>query len=514
MMANDEEISDWCADCRADPLRFVNEGILWGEGELEGWDGPDAWQAETLATIGEEVRKRRFDGVRPVDPIRMATASGHGIGKTALTVWIILWIASTRPRSKGVVTANTSSQLETKTWAELAKWLKRCATGHWFKLTSGKMSMRLAHKDDPEGWRCDALTCREENSEAFAGLHAADSTAYYLFDEASAVPNVIYDVAEGGMTDGEPMHFVWGNPTRNIGRFRELFGKFRHRWITRQIDSRDAKLPNKAKIAEWVKDYGEDSDFVRVRVRGVFPRAGSLQFIPSDAVSDAVAREGQDNVNPIVFGVDVARFGDDASIIAIRRGRDAQSLPWKVFRNVDTMTLAAAIVDLAHLYRPKAIYVDEGGVGGGVVDRLRFLAQPVQGIQFGSAADRLNTTGGHVYANERAEMWGSMREWLKGGVIPPTPELIADLVGVEYGYVMKNGVDAIQLEKKEDMKKRGLASTDFGDALALTFAYPISEAAPERRARHRTVEEEYNPFREPDPYRTSSHTYDYNPFDN
>jgi len=370
--------------------------------------------------------------------------------------------------------------------------------------------MRLSHKDDPEGWRCDALTCREENSEAFAGLHAADSTAYYLFDEASAVPDTIYEVAEGGMTDGEPMHFVWGNPTRNVGRFREIFGKFRHRWITRQIDSRDAKLPNKAKIAEWVNDYGEDSDFVRVRVRGVFPRAGSLQFIPSDVIDAAASRTHTDLVSPIVFGVDVSRFGDDASVIAIRRGRDAKSLPWKTFRNVDTMTLAAAIVDLADLYRPKAIFVDGGGVGGGVVDRLRFLGQPVQDIQFGAAADRLNTSGGHVFANKRAEMWGSMREWLKGGVIPPTPELIADLEGVEYGYVMRNGVDAIQLEKKEDMKKRGLASSDFGDALALTFAYPVSHAALERRPRPLQVE--YDPFREPDANRSSNFTYDYNPF--
>ena len=172
-------------------------------------------------------------------------------------------------------------------------------------------------------------------------------------------------------------------------------------------------------------------------------------------VSDAVAREGQDQVSPIVFGVDVARFGDDASVIAIRRGRDAKSLPWKTFRNVDTMTLAAVIVDLADLYRPKAIFVDGGGVGGGVVDRLRFLGQPVHDVQFAAAADRLNTAGRHVFANKRAEMWGSMREWLKGGVIPPTPELIADLEGVEYGYVIKNGVDAIQLEKKQDMKKRG-----------------------------------------------------------
>ena len=221
-MPDDLAISLWCGKCRLDPHRFVKEGFLWGKGELEGWDGPDAWQAETLATIGEEVRKRDFNGVHAVDPIRMATASGHGIGKTALTAWIILWIASTRPRSKGVVTANTSSQLETKTWAELAKWKKRCATGHWFNLTTGKMSMRLSHKGDPEGWRCDALTCREENSRSLRWPACGRQHAYYFFDEASAVPDVIYDVAEGGMTDGEPMQFVWGNPTRNIGRFREI----------------------------------------------------------------------------------------------------------------------------------------------------------------------------------------------------------------------------------------------------------------------------------------------------
>jgi hypothetical protein len=175
------------------------------------------------------------------------------------------------------------------------------------------------------------------------------------------------------------------------------------------------------------------------------------------------------------------------------------------------MTLAAAIVDLADLYRPRAIFVDGGGVGGGVVDRLRFLGQPVLDIQFGAAADRLNTAGGHVFANKRVEMWGSMREWLKGGMIPPTPELIADLEGVEYGYVMKNGVDAIQLEKKEDMKKRGLASPDFGDALALTFAYPISGAASERRPR-RPLLVEYDPFREINANSVSSYSYDYDPF--
>ena len=475
----EDQLVDLMAEWFDDPLGFVEGSFLWGEGDLEGFEGPDEWQRKFMQDVGQQVRARAFDGVNAVDAVREATASGHGIGKSALTAWLILWVMSTRPHCKGVVTANTSSQLETKTWAELAKWKKRCLTGHWFKVSVGKMSMRIAHVDHPETWRCDALTCREENSEAFAGLHAANSTPFYIFDEASAVPDVIWDVAEGGMTDGEPMWFVFGNPTRNTGRFRECFGKFRHRWTTRQIDSRTARLPNKTQIAQWVADYGEDSDFVRVRVRGVFPRAGTLQFISSDAVEFAAnaARDVHtDLMDPVVFGVDVARFGDDETVVAIRRGRDARSIPWVRVRNADTMQVAALIVDLATKYRPDAIFVDGGGVGGGVVDRLRYLAQPVYEIQFGSSADRANLRqeGAVVYANKRAEMWGTMREWHGNGIIPNTPELLADLPAVEYGYVFRDGKDAIILEKKEDMKKRGLASPDHGDALALTFAYPVA----------------------------------------
>jgi hypothetical protein len=145
-----------------------------------------------------------------------------------------------------VVTANTAEQLSSKTWAGVAAWHSRCITGHWFDLTTGKGAMRLKHRDHPESWRVDAQTSRkEENSESFAGLHAASSTPWYLFDEASAIPAKIWEVAEGGKTDGEPMHFVFGNPTRNTGAFAECFGKMRHRWVTRQIDSRQVQITNK-----------------------------------------------------------------------------------------------------------------------------------------------------------------------------------------------------------------------------------------------------------------------------
>lgn len=487
-------LADQMVEFYADPLGFVLFAFPWGSGDLANapHNRPDQWQETSLVEIGNAVKERSFDGTSPVEAIRVATASGHGIGKSTLTAWLILWLMSTRPHCKGVVTANTSSQLETKTWAELAKWTKRCITSHWFKLSTGKMSMRIAHRDHPETWRCDAQTCREENSEAFAGLHAANSTPFYIFDEASAVPDVIWDVAEGGMTDGEPMWFAFGNPTRNSGRFRECFGKFRHRWITKQIDSRTAALPNKEQIKQWIADYGEDSDFVRVRVRGVFPRAGSMQLIPSDIVMEAAQRDPYTTIyDPLVMGVDVARFGEDQSVILCRRGRDAR-MHLERYRGLDTMQLAARVAACIAQQKPDAVFIDETGVGGGVVDRLRQLGHTVWGVNFGAAADA--HVDGELVANKRAEMWVKMRGWLKeGGAIPNEPDLISDLIAVEYGY-RDNG--EIILEKKDDMRKRGLASPDLADALALTFAHPVAarQMAGPSLQRAPKVKTEWNPY--------------------
>lgn len=486
----DTQLADHMVRFYADPLGFVLFAFEWNIGDLEGHDGPDEWQTQTLREIGEAVDGRGFNGVDPVDALRFATASGHGIGKSALTAWLILWLMSTRPFCKGVVTANTSSQLETKTWAELAKWAKRCITGHWFKVSTGKMSMRIAHKEHPETWRCDAQTCREENSEAFAGLHAANSTPFYIFDEASAVPDAIWEVAEGGLTDGEPMWFAFGNPTRNSGRFRECFGRFRHRWITKQIDSRNARLPNKEQIRQWISDYGEDSDFVRVRVRGVFPRAGSMQLIGSDIVEEATERDPHTSVyDPLVLGVDVARFGEDQSVILGRRGRDARMFLER-HRGMDTMQLAARVAAVIGQLSPDAVFIDETGVGGGVIDRLRQLGHTVIGVNFGSKAD--NVADGERAANKRAEMWLQMRAWLKGGgAIPNDPDLVADLTSLEYGYNVHN---EIILEKKDDMRKRGLASPDLGDSLALTFAHPVATKRDSGLKAMRPVKSDWNPF--------------------
>ena len=181
--------------------------------------GPDQWACEFLDDLGTEIKKRAFDGRTTVEPIRFTTASGHGIGKSALVSWLIKFILDTRPFSKGVVTANTGEQLRTKTWAELGKWNRLSITEHLYDYAIGKGSMSLARKEYREIWRVDAQTCREENSEAFQGLHAANSTPFYIFDEASGIPEKIWLARAGGGTDGEHMTFDFGNPTRNTGAF-------------------------------------------------------------------------------------------------------------------------------------------------------------------------------------------------------------------------------------------------------------------------------------------------------
>lgn len=488
------------------PLAFVLFAYEWDEDRslhvvklpqeyrltYESENGPDAWACELMADIGAQVTGRGFDGRNAVDAIRAAISSGHGIGKSAITAWLVNWIMSTRPNARGVVTANTAPQLESKTWAEIGKWTRRCIFGTWFDVTTGKGSMRMTMRDYPEAWRCDAQTCREENSESFAGLHAADSTAFYIFDEASAIPAKIWEVAEGGMTDGSPMWFAFGNPTRTGTKFFECFNGQRHRWSTRQIDSRSCQITNKKQIEEWVADYGIGSDFVKVRVLGEFPSASSLQFISRELVNDAQAREVADQgLEVAVVGVDPARFGDDSSVIWTRIGRDARSFAPVRLRGADTMTLAARVAEHVNSLRisgrPVIINVDGGGVGGGVIDRLRSVGYDVNEVQFGGRA-----IDPRKWANRRAEIWGALREWLAGGAIPKDEILATDLTSVEYGY---NAADAILLEKKESMKARGLASPDSADALAITFAVPVPVGVRDGMQRdNRRQQAEYDPY--------------------
>ncbi|MEI7876063.1 MAG: terminase [Alphaproteobacteria bacterium] len=457
---------------RQDPLGFVRWAFPWGEGPLAGHDGPEAWQADVLREIRQQLRARS-------GPVRVAVASGHGVGKSALVAWLLLWASATVPSTRGVVTANTETQLKTKTWAELGKWHGLVTTHDFNELGATSLASRLPV---PEGaGRIDVVPWAAHNAEAFAGLHNKGSRILVVFDEASAIADAIWETAEGALTDADT-EIIWiafGNPTRTAGRFFECFNRFRARWHTQQVDSRAVSLTDKQQLARWVADYGEDSDFVRVRVRGQFPRAGSMQFIDTELVELAMKRPvdpATHQLNPLVMGVDVARFGDDRSVIVLRRGFDARTWPMEKHQGLDLMTLAARVAERAAAEGVRAVFVDEGGIGAGVVDRLRQLGVPfVFGVHFGGKPETWDAEGAKPkYANKRAEMWGNMKAWLAQASLPEDPELRADLTGCEYGY---DGSQAIQLEKKADMKKRGLASPDIGDALALTFALPITGAA-------------------------------------
>jgi hypothetical protein len=463
--------------CRFDPLGYVMYAFPWGRAgtALAGETGPEPWQREVLQKLGEGLQQRDKTSA---EAVRQAIASGHGVGKSALVAWIILWALSTLRDTRGVVTANTEGQLRTKTWPELAKWHALAVNKYWFTYT-GTSLFYSAQPGHDRTWRVDAITWSENNTEAIAGLHNKGRRAFALFDEASAIADGVWETIEGALTDAGTDLFwlAFGNPTRTTGRFRECFagGRFAHRWQPRQIDSRSVSMTNKTQIATWVHDYGEDSDFVRVRVKGEFPRSGSMQFIDSERVQQAVERElFKDPTAALIMGVDIARHGEDQTVIRFRRGLDARSIPAVKFRIPDLMATAGRVMELVNSHEPDAVFVDGTGIGWGVVDRLSQLGcSVVRGVDFGARADRTDGVDAMVsFANKRAEMWGHMKEWSKFGCLPDDRALRADLTNVEYGY---DATDALRLERKDDMRKRGLASPDDGDALALTFAYPVEK---------------------------------------
>lgn len=491
-MTPDELRREIIADLGAfthNPLGFVLWAFPWGVAgtPLEHETGPDDWQREQLVVIGESLK------ADPFKLIQDATASGHGIGKSTEVAWLILWALMTHEDTRGVATANTDSQLRTKTWPELAKWyglLQWAPLKEMFALEATSIHSTLPGHD--RNWRIDAIPWSERNTEAFAGLHNAGKRIILLFDEASAIIDPIWETASGGLTDAgtEILWLAYGNPTRNSGRFKEVIaGRFRESWSHRQIDGRDVKRTNKELLRSWIETYGEDSDFVRVRVKGQFPRAGTMQLISSEVVQQARKREiSEFPSSPILFGVDIARFGDDHSTLAIRVGRDARGIPWTRWHGADTMKVAGDIAIEAEKWKPDAVFVDGGAMGAGVIDRLRQLGvSNVYEVHFGGKGrDASWASGVRVKtANKRAEMWCSMRAWLDGGAIPDENDLETDLTGPEYGYAADQV--SIQLEKKSDMKRRGLASPDDADALALTFAEPVMA----RSERWRSPEDEF-----------------------
>jgi hypothetical protein len=474
------QLADEMAKCYADPLRFVLMAYPWGEkgGPLENDEGPDANQRQFLIDLGKTVRARGFHGTDPVMPILMTATSGHGTGKSVLGAWIGDWILSTRPDSIGTVTAGTYVQLQNRTWAALRYWTKLCITAAWFEV----QARVIRHKLRPDTWKIVAQTCKEGNAQSFAGQHARTSTSWYLFDEASLIPDKVWTVAQGGLSDGHAMFFAWGQMERSTGRFYEInFGNKEHRWDHRTIDSRQSRFPNKELIAQDLLDYGEDSDYFRVRVRGLPPSADELQFIDRGRIVAAQQREVKTfDDEPLVAGFDASGGGSAWNVIRFRRGLDARNVPAPIRvpgeqsrdRNALMAKLAGVMGDERPTHKVTAMFVDSA-YGAPYVERLHLLQfSNVIEVNFGAASPDRHQ------ANMRAYMWNRQKEWLLRGAISADDEKLASDLGAP-GFHLKPNTNQLVIESKEHMQKRGQASPDDGDASVLTFAAPVRPPAKE-----------------------------------
>ena len=453
-------LAERLGEFRRDPLGFVKFGFDWGEGDLSGHQ-IEPWQADILAQVGSGI-------ISATDAVQIAVASGHGVGKSSLVAWIILWSLATLPDTRGVVTANTATQLTTKTWPELARWHNRFIARDFFTLTATAIySAAPAHE---KLWRFDAIPWSKTNTEAFAGLHNQGRRVVVIFDEASAVDDAIWEVSEGALTD-RSTELIWlacGNPTRNSGRFFDAFHKLKHRWANRQIDSRSVGITDKAKLKKWEDDYGADSDFFRVRCRGEFPKVGDRQFISQELIETArrVVLHPASQKNAIgILTLDGAWTGGDEIVCGFRKGLSFK-ICWVQAKNDNDIDLARRLAATEDIEKPDAVHIDQG-YGTGVYSYGKELNRKWILVPFGGAALKKDT-----YKNKRAEMYGEARQWLRnGGQLPANDAALAEQVGAVEQVFRDDGL--IQLEAKEDIIDRLGYSPGRADAWALSFAMPV-----------------------------------------
>jgi hypothetical protein len=494
----EEELVNDMATFYLDPYGFAVYAFAWGQADLLN-KFLDKWQIEELQAIRDELALTRGNPETADDPLFYATKAGHGVGKSAIIAIIMLWLMSTRPHFAGVVTANTKEQLIRKTWRELAVWHSRCITQHWFSYNATSFH----HVKHTNTWRIDATPWSEHNSEAFAGLHNGGRGQAMIFDEASNIADIIWEVGEGAMSDPDAFWLVFGNPTRRTGRFADCWGRFARRWKKFTVNAMHAASANKRRIREQIEDWGIDSDYIRVRVLGEFPEQDVATLIPADWLDRALTRrvEGCEQYRP-VWGLDVSRFGDDRTCLVKRRSRMLME-PATVWRGLNLMQTAERVrqiwADTPEDEKPAAICVDAIGVGAGVVDRLNEMAGQdlfgdcqIIGINVSESA-----SVNDIYQRFRDEIFWRARKWfeaLNTSMIMDTragsmvdidddEDIIAmldnrvarespitdELRDILYAY-LPNG--KIKLESKQDTKDRLGKSPDLADGFVLTFGFP------------------------------------------
>ena len=476
-----QQIADDLGSYAYDPVGFVYHAYDWGQGDLAGEAGPRKWQLEVLEEIGEHLS----NPVTRHTPCQVAISSGHDVGKSALVAWLTNWALSTFEGARGTITANTKTQLDTKTQPEISKWFRLGLNAEWWdvNVTSVKTQESALHDE----WRIDLVPWSEDNPAAAAGLHNKNKRLLIIFDESSEIPLVIFETAEGVTLD-ENTEIIWlvaGNPTLNFGPFYDaVFGVNRHRWKVHVIDSREVEGTNKQKLKEWEEDNGEDSDFFRVRARGLPPRSNSGQFIDQETIEAAEKRSPvflPDD--PLVAGVDFAWGGSDDNVVRFRKGYNGVCIrPIKVkgAQTKDPAVMTGKLADvLAKTYtidgRPEKVamlFLDSAGIAAPIEQRLRQLGyQNICIVNYGADSPKPEC------AYMRDYIWNEMKKWLAHAAIGKDPALSADLAKP---LLVSDKQQRIKLESKEEMiarlRKLGITSgsPDDGDALACTFAMPVA----------------------------------------
>lgn len=467
----------------ADDLRaHVMFMYPWGKANtpLANFKEPRKWQIEELEAKTDHIRANRLRMANGQAPKMWmgSKASGRGIGKSAEVSFEGLWMMTTRLGSTTIITANTEQQLVSRTMAELGKWHTLAINSHWFDRAA--MSLRPAEwfktlieeqlKIDTGYYYLNAQLWSEEKPDAFAGVHNHNGVML-KFDEASGIPQAIFSVSEGFFTEPVLDRYwdLYSNPRNNTGAFFESHHKYRDFWVTRQIDARTVEGTDPAVYQKIITQYGEDSDEARIEVYGQFPNSGDDQLIPMDAILGARDREIiPDPGAPLLMGVDYGNGGKDPSVIRFRQGFDARTIPPIRVTGKEVLDFTANHVAPAiDKYKPDAVLLDANGVGAPGAEWLRAAGYKVISVYAQGSPRNENQ-----YHNKRAECWNEMALWLRNGAIDGSGILLDDLKGPK--KIIHKTTGKLQVESKDDMKKRGLASPNDGDALSITFGHNVA----------------------------------------
>ncbi len=469
----------WAPAVADDVLKFMLYVFPWGKAgtPLADIKGPRKWQEEDFDEISQHIKDNKGRMALDLMPemFNKATVSGRGPGKTAEIAMLVWWFLSTRIGSTTIVTANGEPQLRSRTWPEIGKWATLAINSHWFdyQATSLRPATWFAEavkrdlRIDTGYYYAQAQLWREEAPDAFAGAHNPLGMQL-VCDEASGIPQAIWTVSEGFFTERSPDRywFAFSNGRRNSGPFYNCFyppNAAADVWRKRHLDSRTVEGLDPKIYQRYIDTYGADSDEARVEVYGQFPNQSDMQFIPSDRVAEAKARElVKDNGAALVMGVDLSRGRKDKSVIRWRQGRDGRSIAPQEKMERDSVRLADWIAEWIDKTKPDGVCIDGGDLGGAVCDMLKSRGYVVHEILFGSSPEN------KIWDDKATEMWADMRDWLQIGCIDANAELSASLIAREKRRVGKAG-DRTRLESKDDMRDRGVGSPDHPDALALTF---------------------------------------------